>query len=318
MTTEPAVTPDRTALREALEKVLPPDQPLTSGHGVTFPGVLFLGTKSALIDSIIAALPTAPTADVLRDLRAEVEAKFPRLDWSGEHHTDDCSTIRFPGSTGPDPEPPDPCSCGVPDILAAIDARLATQPRPHVHVPVTRAGIPATNAWCRECGHFPLPLEGAQAEPTVVGIDLANGHDWTPGAVHANGETCDGQDCDNPGHYPPAQQEPSAPDGLSPLTCPHGNWWRDASDFTWCKDCGRWRDDIMREHGYPPSAPDELDGATLRRAWDLSGRPDPLGDDEAWDGFALTIAAVGRHPEEVDAERLAASQARIDRREATR
>jgi hypothetical protein len=33
--------------------------------------------------------------------------------------------------------------------------------KPHRAFPVTRYGIGATNAWCWECGYFPLPLEGS-------------------------------------------------------------------------------------------------------------------------------------------------------------
>lgn len=32
---------------------------------------------------------------------------------------------------------------------------------PHRAFPVTRSGISATNAWCWECGFFPLPLAGS-------------------------------------------------------------------------------------------------------------------------------------------------------------
>jgi hypothetical protein len=35
-----------------------------------------------------------------------------------------------------------------------------------------------------------------------------------------------------------------------------------------------------------------ITGALLHRAWLKSGRPDPLLDDDAWDGFALTVSAV--------------------------
>lgn len=37
-----------------------------------------------------------------------------------------------------------------------------------------------------------------------------------------------------------------------------------------------------------------ITGQLLHRAWLKSGRPDPLIDADAWDGFALTIAAVAR------------------------
>jgi hypothetical protein len=55
-------------------------------------------------------------------LRARIEAIFPALDWRGDHHFPYCSTIRYPGSNGPDPEPPDPCTCGGPDVFAALEA----------------------------------------------------------------------------------------------------------------------------------------------------------------------------------------------------
>lgn len=44
-------------------------------------------------------------------------------------------------------------------------------------------------------------------------------------------------------------------DVKSPLLCEHAGGWRRRlpDDSTWCLDCGRWRDDIMREKGYPPS-----------------------------------------------------------------
>jgi len=35
-----------------------------------------------------------------------------------------------------------------------------------------------------------------------------------------------------------------------------------------------------------------ITGALLHRAWLKSGRPDPLLDADAWDGFALTVKAV--------------------------
>jgi hypothetical protein len=47
---------------------------------------------------------------------------FPALDWRGDHHFPHCSTIQYPGSTGPDPEPPDPCTCGGPEVFAALTA----------------------------------------------------------------------------------------------------------------------------------------------------------------------------------------------------
>jgi hypothetical protein len=37
-----------------------------------------------------------------------------------------------------------------------------------------------------------------------------------------------------------------------------------------------------------------INGTLLHRAWLKSGRPDPLIDSDAWDGFALTIQAVAR------------------------
>jgi hypothetical protein len=37
-----------------------------------------------------------------------------------------------------------------------------------------------------------------------------------------------------------------------------------------------------------------ITGKLLHRAWLKSGRPDPLLDDDAWDGFALTVQAVAQ------------------------
>lgn len=37
-------------------------------------------------------------------------------------------------------------------------------------------------------------------KPVIVGMDLGNGHDWTPGALHADGTRCTGQSCSSPAH----------------------------------------------------------------------------------------------------------------------
>lgn len=50
-------------------------------------------------------------------LRERLEAIFPALDWRGDHHFPHCSAIRYPGSTV---EPPDPCTCGGPEVFDAL------------------------------------------------------------------------------------------------------------------------------------------------------------------------------------------------------
>jgi hypothetical protein len=59
---------------------------------------------------------------------------------------------------------------------------------------------------------------------------------------------------------------------------------------------------------------DAITGTLLHRAWLKSGRPDPLLDTDAWDGFGLTIAALaeaeGIAGEITDAVAIAVDEAR--------
>jgi hypothetical protein len=66
----------------------------------------------------------------------------------------------------------------------------------HQHDPVTRAGIPATNAWCSICGFFPLPLAH---RPKVRNADLAA---WEMCLV-----------CGEPARWVSTGWEPRPPDG---------------------------------------------------------------------------------------------------------
>jgi hypothetical protein len=88
----------------------------------------------------------------------------------------------------------------------------------------------------------------------------------------------------------------------NPLTCKHeGGWRRDSNDFTWCVDCERWRDDIMREHCYPPSdSPDPLPRQRLgwwpRNAFgpdvEAAGHPDPMSEEDWYTMADSALAAI--------------------------
>lgn len=69
----------------------------------------------------VAAIETAAVTATLERLRAVVEAVLTSFDYEGTRHSPRCNRIVFPGNAGPDPEPPDPCSCDGPAVLSAID-----------------------------------------------------------------------------------------------------------------------------------------------------------------------------------------------------
>lgn len=114
-------------------------------HAETYRTGWEAGRLSAIVDAVQEREQVAPPRDpewsapADGEIRLSSVGKLHALAAMFAEHDPACARVRYPGSGGPSPEPPDPCTCGYEVVHEILSGRLPESLSPDVR-PIAGSG----------------------------------------------------------------------------------------------------------------------------------------------------------------------------------